>query len=70
MPKVYSTRGENSCSSRAPARESGGTAYRRMEMKKAELIAPCHFGLEGVLIRERSELGYEISHVENVRVNF
>lgn len=70
MPKVYSTRGENSCSSRAPARESGGTAYRRMEMKKVELIAPCHFGLEAVLKREIYDLGYEITHVENGRVTF
>ncbi len=39
-------------------------------MKKAELIAPCHFGLEAVLKREIYDLGYEITHVENGRVTF
>ncbi len=35
-----------------------------------ELIAPCHFGLEAVLKREITDLGYEISGVEDGRVNF
>ena len=35
-----------------------------------ELIAPCHFGLEGVLQREIMDLGYEISSVEDGRVTF
>ena len=35
-----------------------------------ELIAPCHFGLEAVLKREILDLGYEISSVEDGRVNF
>ena len=35
-----------------------------------ELIAPCHFGLEAVLKREILDLGYEISCVEDGRVNF
>lgn len=39
-------------------------------MKKAELIAPCHFGLEAVLKREIIDLGYEISSVEDGRVTF
>lgn len=39
-------------------------------MKRFELIAPCHFGLEAVLKREIIELGYEISEVEDGRVSF
>ena len=39
-------------------------------MKKIELIAPCHFGLESVLKREVQDLGYEISSVEDGRVSF
>lgn len=39
-------------------------------MKKFELIAPCHFGLEAPLKREIYDLGYEISQVENGRVSF
>ena len=39
-------------------------------MKKMELIAPCHFGLEAVLKREIIELGYEIAEVEDGRVTF
>ena len=39
-------------------------------MRKLELIAPCHFGLEAVLKKEILELGYEISQVEDGRVTF
>ena len=40
-------------------------------MKKTyELIAPCHFGLEAVLKREITDLGYEISKVEDGKVTF
>ncbi len=39
-------------------------------MARYELIAPCHFGLEAVLKREITDLGYEISHVEDGRVTF
>lgn len=39
-------------------------------MKRYELIAPCHFGLEAVLKREIIDLGYEISKVEDGRVSF
>ena len=39
-------------------------------MKKMELIAPCHFGLEAVLKRELLDLGYEIAEVEDGRVTF
>ena len=39
-------------------------------MRKMELIAPCHFGLEAVLKREIIELGYEIAEVEDGRVTF
>lgn len=39
-------------------------------MKRFELIAPCHFGLEAVLKKEIIDLGYEISRVEDGRVTF
>ena len=39
-------------------------------MKKMELIAPCHFGLEAVLKREIMDLGYEVTGVEDGRVTF
>lgn len=39
-------------------------------MKKIELITPCHFGLESVLKREIQELGYDVSSVEDGRVTF
>ena len=40
------------------------------QMRKMELIAPCHFGLEAVLKREIIELGYEIAEVADGRVTF
>lgn len=39
-------------------------------MNRIELTAPCHFGLEAVLKKEITELGYEISQVEDGRVSF
>ena len=39
-------------------------------MKKFELIAPCHFGLEAVLKKEIYDLGYEITRVEDGRVTY
>lgn len=39
-------------------------------MRKMELIAPCHFGLEAVLKREIIDLGYDIVEVEDGRVTF
>lgn len=39
-------------------------------MKKIELIAPCHFGLEAVLKKEIYDLGYEIVQVEDGRITF
>ena len=39
-------------------------------MKRFELIAPCHFGLESVLKREITDLGYEVTAVEDGRVTF
>ena len=39
-------------------------------MSKLELIAPCHFGLEAVLKREITDLGYPITSVEDGRVTF
>ncbi|MCM1092097.1 MAG: class I SAM-dependent RNA methyltransferase [Butyrivibrio sp.] len=39
-------------------------------MRKFELIAPCHFGMEAVLKREISDLGYDITEVADGRVTF
>ena len=39
-------------------------------MKKFELIAPCHFGMEAVLKREIVDLGYDIVEVADGRVTF
>lgn len=39
-------------------------------MKRYELIAPCHFGLEAVLKREITELGYDVTKVEDGRITF
>lgn len=39
-------------------------------MSRIELIAPCHFGLEAVLKKEITDLGYEIVQVEDGRVTF
>ena len=39
-------------------------------MRKYELIAPCHFGLESVLKREITDLGYDVSEVSDGRVSF
>ena len=39
-------------------------------MRKFELIAPCHFGLEAVLKREITDLGYDVLQVEDGRVTF
>lgn len=39
-------------------------------MERIEYIVPCHFGLEAVLKREITDLGYEIAAVEDGRVTF
>ncbi len=39
-------------------------------MRKFELIAPCHFGLEAVLKNEIIQLGYDVTAVEDGRVTF
>lgn len=39
-------------------------------MEKTELISPCHWGMEAVLKREITDLGYEISRVEDGKVTF
>ncbi len=38
--------------------------------KVYELYAPCHFGMEAVLKREITDLGYEVSRTEDGRVYF
>ena len=37
-------------------------------MRKFELIAPCHFGLEAVLKKEIIDLGYDVTLVEDGRI--
>lgn len=39
-------------------------------MERYEFIAPCHFGMEAVLKREITDLGYEIVQVDNGKVTF
>lgn len=39
-------------------------------MRKYELIAPCHFGLESVCKREIIDLGYDVSEVSDGKVTF
>ena len=39
-------------------------------MRTFELLVPCHFGLEAVLKREITDLGYEVTKVEDGRVTF
>ncbi|MCI9141631.1 MAG: class I SAM-dependent RNA methyltransferase [Lachnospiraceae bacterium] len=39
-------------------------------MRKYELIAPCHFGMEALLKREIDDLGYDITEVADGRVTF
>ena len=39
-------------------------------MDRVEYIVPCHFGLEAVLKREITDLGYEVVSVEDGRVTF
>ena len=39
-------------------------------MKKMELIAPCHFGLEAVLKKEIIDLVYDITEVSDGRITF
>lgn len=42
----------------------------RKRMNRLELIAPCHFGVEAVLKREITELGYDVTEVSDGRVTF
>ena len=39
-------------------------------MRRYELIVPCHFGCEAVLKREITDLGYDVTKVEDGRVTF
>lgn len=39
-------------------------------MRQFEYISPCHFGLEAVLKRELTDLGYEITKVEDGKVTY
>lgn len=39
-------------------------------MRRYELIAPCHFGMEAVLKREIIDLGYDISESQDGRITF
>lgn len=42
----------------------------RVFMRKFELIAPCHFGLEAVLKKEIYDLGYDTTEVTDGRITF
>lgn len=39
-------------------------------MRKFDLIAPCHFGMEAILKREITDLGYDVTQVSDGRVTF
>ncbi len=39
-------------------------------MRKFELVAPCHFGMESVLKREIIDLGYDVTEVADGRITF
>lgn len=39
-------------------------------MKQYEYVSPCHFGLEAVLKREITDLGFEITQVEDGKVHY
>ncbi|MDE6926165.1 MAG: class I SAM-dependent RNA methyltransferase [Acetatifactor sp.] len=39
-------------------------------MRKFEMIVPCHFGMESILKREITELGYDVTGVADGRVTF
>ncbi len=39
-------------------------------MRKFELIAPCHFGMEAVLKKEIIDLGYDVTEVADGRITF
>ncbi|MBO5282265.1 MAG: class I SAM-dependent RNA methyltransferase [Lachnospiraceae bacterium] len=39
-------------------------------MKRYELIAPCHFGMEAVLKKEIVDLGYDVTEVADGRITF
>ncbi len=39
-------------------------------VRRFELIAPCHFGMESVLKREITDLGYDVTEVTDGRVTF
>lgn len=43
---------------------------KKKYMRRFELIAPCHFGMESVLKREIIDLGYDITEVADGRVTF
>lgn len=39
-------------------------------MRRFELIAPCHFGMEAILKREIIDLGYDVTEVTDGRITF
>ena len=44
--------------------------HERGYMRRFELIAPCHFGMEAVLKNEIIDLGYDITEVADGRITF
>ncbi len=51
-------------------RETGNHVTGEKALEHFELIAPCHFGLEAVMKKEITDLGYEVGQVEDGRVTF
>ena len=43
---------------------------KEWNMRRFELIAPCHFGMEAVLKKEIIDLGYDVTEVSDGRVTF
>lgn len=48
----------------------GGRADGDCRMRKFELIAPCHFGMEAVLKKEIIDLGYDVTETADGRITF
>lgn len=43
---------------------------KEKNMRRFELIAPCHFGMEAVLKKEIIDLGYDVTEVSDGRITF
>ncbi len=54
----------------AKGTENGFGVNGEKGMRRFELIAPCHFGMEAVIKKEIIELGYDVTEVADGRVTF